>query len=140
VKSVTADTNIYISGLRFSGLPEQFLDLARAGAVRLDISDDIMREVLKVLRVKFEYTPEMLRETETNLASITHRVKPSATIDAIQSDPSDNRILECAAAAKSDYIVTGDEKHILPLGSYGGIPIVRVAEFLRQLSEPGQQR
>ena len=36
--SATADTNIYISALHFGGLPLRFLDLARAGAIRLDIS------------------------------------------------------------------------------------------------------
>jgi predicted nucleic acid-binding protein len=45
--SVTADTNIYISGLEFGGQPRNFLDLARAGIFRLDISDAIKQEVLR---------------------------------------------------------------------------------------------
>ena len=69
MKSVTADTNIYISGLRFSGLPEQFLYLAGAGAVRLDISDEIMGEVLRVLREKFEYSPTPLRAITSSPAT-----------------------------------------------------------------------
>jgi predicted nucleic acid-binding protein len=69
------------------------------------------------------------------------RVTPTQTLDIIQVDPPDNRILECAAAAKSDYIVTGDKRHILPLGTYAGIPIVKVADFLGQLQErPGRER
>jgi predicted nucleic acid-binding protein len=94
-----------------------------------------MAEVLRVLRDKFAYAPEVLEETETKLTGITNRAKPIGTLRVIQTDRSDSRILECAAAAKSDYIVTGDAKHILPLGSFAGIPIVRVAEFLRLLGE-----
>jgi len=32
----------------------------------------------------------------------------------------------------ADIIVTGDRKHLLPLGSYAGIPIVSPREFLDQ--------
>ncbi len=45
-------------------------------------------------------------------------------------DPDDNRILEWATAAQSNYIVTGD-KNLLRLGSYDGIEIIKVAEFLK---------
>jgi uncharacterized protein len=48
----------------------------------------------------------------------------------VDADPADNKIIECAAAARSDYLVTGD-KHLLVLGSYRGTQIVNPAEFLR---------
>ena len=54
MRSVTADTNIYISGLNFSGPPRRFLDLARAGGVRLAISEVVMEETLRVLRDKWD--------------------------------------------------------------------------------------
>ncbi len=50
-------------------------------------------------------------------------------LDVIKEDPDDNRILECAAAANSDYIVTEDND-LLRLGGYKGIAIVSVADFL----------
>jgi putative PIN family toxin of toxin-antitoxin system len=133
VPSATADTNIYISGLRFGGVPERFLDLAAAGEFRLDISDAILNETLRVLREKFQWSAERLQEAEEDIRSYTHHVTPTETLDVIKIDPSDNRILECAATAKSDYIVTGDKRHILPLGSYGVAAIVKAAEFMRQL-------
>ena len=51
-----------------------------------------------------------------------------------KEDPPDNRILECASAAGSDYIVSGD-KDLLRLGRYDSIRIVRVAEFLELAQE-----
>lgn len=132
--SVTADTNIYISGLHFGGKPRRFLDLARAGVFRLDISEPIKSEILRVLREDFAYSDEALRDVQERIERMTQSVTPSETLETIKADPSDNRILECASAAKSDYIVTGDKRHILPLGSHAGIPIVKVAEFLQQLS------
>jgi predicted nucleic acid-binding protein len=71
VTSVTADTNIYISGFEFGGLPEQFLQLARDGAFRLDISESIKREVLRVLRDKFEYPAQALLAAEVQIDRIT---------------------------------------------------------------------
>jgi predicted nucleic acid-binding protein len=89
VTSVTADTNIYISGFEFGGLPEQFLQLARDGAFRLDISESIKREVLRVLRDKFEYPAQALLAAEVQIDRITHRVNPTQTADVIKTDPSD---------------------------------------------------
>jgi uncharacterized protein len=142
VKSATADTNVYISGLRFGGAPERFLDLAAAGEFRLDISEPILQETLRVLRQKFHWNEEALREAEEDIRSYTRRVIPTETVEVITADPPDNRILECAAAAKSDYIVTGDTRHILPLGQYSGMPIVKPAAFLQLLTErqTGAQR
>jgi putative PIN family toxin of toxin-antitoxin system len=133
---VTADTNIYISGLEFGGLPERFLQLARNGAFRLDISEDIKREVLRVLREKFDYPPPALLKIEVQIDRITNHVRPTRQLDFIKIDPSDNRILECAVAAKSDFIVSGDTRHVLPVGSYEGIPIIRLADFIERLKRP----
>jgi predicted nucleic acid-binding protein len=58
---------------------------------------------------------------------------PTQTVTAILTDPSDNRILECAVQAASSFIVSGDKTDVLPLGSYAGIPIVTVADFLSWL-------
>lgn len=129
--SATADTNIYVSGLQFGGMPRRFLDSAAEGDFRLDVSEAILRETLKVLRAKFHWTAKALREVEQDIRSYTRLCTPTQTLDTIQADPSDNRILECAVAAQSDYIVSGDTRHILPLGVYEGIPILKVAEFMK---------
>ena len=133
MSSATADTNIYISGLQFGGIPQRFLDSAAEGDFRLDVSDAILSETLRILRDKFRWASEALRDAEQDIRSYTQLSTPAPALNVIQADPSDNRILECAAAAKSDYIVTGDTRHLLPLGHYDGIPIVKVAEFMRRL-------
>ena len=130
MKSATADTNVYISGLRFGGVPERFLDLAAAGEFRLDISEPILQETLRVLRQKFHWNEDALREAEEDIRNYTNHVTPAETLEVIKADPADNRVLKCAATAKSDYIVTGDTRHVLPLGNYAGTPIVKPAAFL----------
>jgi putative PIN family toxin of toxin-antitoxin system len=134
VLSVTADTNIYVSGYQFGGVPREFLDRAAEGEFRLDISEAILSEMLRVLRDKFHWNEAELRELEEDVRSYTHYVTPLQTVDVIKADPSDNRILECAITAQSDFIVSGDTRHVLPLGSYEGIPILKLSEFMERLS------
>ena len=55
-------------------------------------------------------------------------VVPTETLHVIKEDPDDDRILECAAAAKSDFIVSED-KDLLRLGQFGHAPIVSVRDF-----------
>ncbi|MCC5655576.1 hypothetical protein LC608_00925 [Nostoc sp. XA010] len=39
-------------------------------------------------------------------------------------------VLECAIVGNATHIVTGDKRHLLPLGSYQGIAIVNARDFL----------
>ena len=51
-------------------------------------------------------------------------VRPAVQIDVVKEDPPDNRILECAVAAGSEFIVTGD-KDLLRLARYYSIADMR---------------
>jgi uncharacterized protein len=119
---VTADSNIYISALHFGGSPDDFLSLARAGLINLTISDDILDEVTRVLRDKFGWTKEA--------------VMPQEKVNAVKEDPTDNRILECAIAGKSEYLVTRDN-HLLNLKSFKSTEIIKVADFLEMIRKQG---
>jgi len=59
-------------------------------------------------------------------------VVPTVTLQVVERDPDDERVLECAVTAKADVIVTGD-LDLLSLGEYEGIRIVQVADFLDQM-------
>ena len=78
---------------------------------------------------KFPLTPEDIAEARLRIKSMARTVTPSVTLDIINEDPPDNRILESAVAAGSDYIVTGD-KDLLRLKTYDSIRILSVSDFL----------
>lgn len=63
---------------------------------------------------------------------MSEHVQPTETLYVITADPSDNRILECAAAGEADYIVSGD-KHLLKLERFRNSPTLKVAHFLKRL-------
>lgn len=60
-------------------------------------------------------------------------VVPQQNISIIKRTPADNRVLECALEAGAKFIVTGDRKDLLSLGSFRGTLIISVAEFLSVL-------
>ena len=58
---------------------------------------------------------------------------PTDRIDVIRDDPADNRVLEAAVSAQTDYIVSGDH-HLLELKTYEGVQIVTPARFVAVLA------
>ena len=133
---VTADSNLYVSALIFGGKPLALLDLARDAHIELAISDDILAETLRVMRDKFHRTPDQLQADETLISAITTRVQPTERLDVVPSDPDDNRVLECAVAAGSEVVVSGDQD-LLRLGSFRGMEIVRVSDLFGRFGAVG---
>lgn len=132
---VVLDTNVYISALLFGGPPEALLALARARVIELIVSPPILDEVTGVLRDKFAFTASQATEAIREVRSLAQSITPNVHLSVIQSDEPDNRILECAVAGQADYIGSGDTKHLLPLGTYEGIPILPPAQLLQVLQE-----
>lgn len=137
---VTCDTNVIISGLNFNGNPRRILEMAEDGQIQLCISDDILDETARVLRrPKFGWPEEQIREAIDQLSRFGEHVEPKKRIDVVKDDPTDNRIVECALASASDYLVSGDA-HLLELGKYGGVKIVSPANFVSVMTEHGKRR
>ena len=98
-----------------------------------------MNEILRVLREKFRWTDEAVKLAKERIGDFTVRVEPTQKVDAIKEDPTDDRILECAMASGSEYLVTGD-RHLLKLGQYAGTKIVGPADFLEIQAQTGRGR
>lgn len=128
---VILDTNIYISAILFGGNCEEILRLASQGPFELVISRSIITEIEAVLREKFKWSKMQISETISYIKNIATVINPKISLSVIRSDPSDNKILECAVAVGANYIVTGDRNHLLPVKEYKEIKILNPAEFLK---------
>ena len=111
---VVLDTNIYISGLIFGGVPAEILAAAVAGSFILCVSDAIRDEVVSTLKEKFQLSDDYIRAGCEPLWETALQVNPSTQLALVAADPDDDRILECAVDGHADIIVTGDE-HLLRL-------------------------
>jgi putative PIN family toxin of toxin-antitoxin system len=134
VTHVTLDSNIYISALVFGGKPMRLLEMAAEGAIRVAISDAILAEVQRILLTKFGWSVERVGAAIETIGTITERTAPTETLEVVTTDPDDNRVVECATAAGSAFIVSGDGD-LLALEGFGGISIVTAATFLAQVDQ-----
>jgi len=126
---VVFDTNVFISLLITPGgrAEEAFLR-AVDRRCRLYTSVPILTETARILVDKFGWEHERMEDAVRFLASVASVVRPRRRLSVVKDDP-DNRILECAIAARADLVVTGD-RHLLVLGDYDRTRIVTLSEFL----------
>jgi uncharacterized protein len=130
VLRATVDTNVLVSALVFKrGNPDRLLRMALAGHINLTVSEAILDEMADVLARKFNASPDEIAESRAVIKEAARTVTPTVTLDVVKEDPADNKILECAVTAGSEYIVTGD-KDLLRLGQYDAIRIINVSDFL----------
>jgi uncharacterized protein len=88
------------------------------------------------LESKLSFTPEQTLDTVADLPTFLRVVPITGTLKAILADLDDDKVLECAATVGASHIVTGDRRHLLPLGTFQGISIMTAAEFLAVASVP----
>jgi predicted nucleic acid-binding protein len=62
-------------------------------------------------------------------------VAPATVPRAVPGDVDDDQVIAAAVAARADIIVSGDRKHLLPLGNYAGIPIIDPSEALHRIEK-----
>ena len=128
---IVLDTNVLLSALAFPGSkPDQVLHRIRRGEVNLFLSPFILTELERVLREKFRFSKRQTDDRVTTIRRMATMVEPVERIALVVAKDDDNRILECALAARADYLVTGDTKHLLPLRSIGPTQILTPAAFL----------
>ena len=97
---------------------------------------ELLDELAEKLQSKLSFTPEQTLDTVADLLTFLRVVPITGKLKAIPADPDDDKVLECAATAGATYIVTGDRRHLLPLGSFQGIAILTAADFLAVAASP----
>lgn len=106
------------------------LEKVREGEWVLLSSKDTVDELIRVLAYdKFGLRPNEIQPIIQDLTKIGHFLEVKTTVEIIKNDPTDNVFLALAIDGQAEIIVSGDH-HLLDLGSFKGIPIVRVRKFL----------
>lgn len=132
---VVLDTNQHISAIiRPNGHPAQIVKFWRIGLIEVAISPFILEEFEAVvhrprIQQKHNLSDADIAEYLEGLRTFAVLVPGAVTVNAVPDDPDDNIIIACAIEAEVDMIISGDQ-HLLSLGSYQGIPIVRAVDFL----------
>jgi len=131
---IVADTNTVVSGLLWSGPPQQLINAAREKRITLYSSLALAAEFAEVIgREQFARRIRAAKlsaaELVADYARLANLVVPADINPAVADDPDDDQILACALAANVDAIVSGD-KRLRNLKTYQGIRIISATEVL----------
>jgi putative PIN family toxin of toxin-antitoxin system len=127
---VILDTNVFVSGIFFTGPPYQILKAWHDGKLKLVISPEILEEYQRVGEALAEQFPSidlrLILELVTIKADLV-RAKSLSEPDCV--DPDDDKFLACALTSKSKVIVSGD-KHLLHVSGFREIRVLKPREFV----------
>jgi uncharacterized protein len=130
---VVLDTNILLSALiNRHGTPAQLItgwrerryDLVTSTEQLIELGDVARRPVLRA-RIVPSTVGRLIRDLR-KLAEVLTRL-PAIERSA---DPADNFLLAMAEAGNANYLVSGDRRGVLALGTHGITQILRAREFL----------
>ena len=117
------------------GPPRRALEVIADGSVELVLPEPVRAELRRVLNEKLavgdaaiEAISDLLDELAPETAAVPDRV------EKVSGDPDDDRILAAAAVAGAEILISGDTKHLLPLGQHGGMRIMRPQAFLAEIA------
>jgi predicted nucleic acid-binding protein len=71
-------------------------------------------------------------------SALVSLVMPASVPRVVANDADDDHVIAAAVAARADLIVTGDRKHLLPIGSHQGIAIVTAREVVDRIEAKGK--
>ena len=131
---VVLDTNVVVSAyLNENGFPHSILKLALAKAVRLYVSAPVLAEYEELLmRKSYPLDRRRAKLMLSEIRAVSVMANP-AVGGPLTSDPDDSMFLECAQAAKADYLVTGNTKHFPEKWTY--TQIVTPRQFIHRWRE-----
>jgi putative PIN family toxin of toxin-antitoxin system len=109
---LVVDTNIVVSAaLKPEGLQRTVLLFAITKPARLYVTEEIIAEYRDVLsRAELKIRKGLRQQLLQLIQNRAHSVKPSRPLQ-VTGDPGDNKFLECADAARADYLITGNQRH-----------------------------
>jgi len=109
------------------------LELAAEGAFELIVPEAVLVELRRILELKLGLDPiaidaivDLIREGASEV------VADAGAVEAISGDPADDRILAAATSAGAEALISGDRRHLLPLGAHRGMRIVTPQAFIAE--------
>jgi putative PIN family toxin of toxin-antitoxin system len=137
---IVLDTNVVLSALLWRGTPHHLLAaIAKGSSEQLYSSTALLEELADVLTrpsatKRLGLIGKTAREVLADYVEAIELVEPASVPRVVVGDVDDDQVIAAAIAARADLIVSGDRKHLLPLGSHQGIDIIDAAEALRRIT------
>ena len=127
---VILDTNVFISGVFFSGPPYRILEAWRDGKLQLVASQEILEEYQRVGETLAEQFPGVNLQPIIDLVTTNAEVFPNQVLpESICEDPDDDKFIACALAGRCRVIISGD-RHLLKVSGFRGLTVMSPRRFI----------
>jgi uncharacterized protein len=109
---LVVDTNVVVSAaIKPDGLQRTVLLLAITSPAQFYVSDAILAEYKAVLSRREFAIPRGVRQQVFDLIQRNSRLVKRSRRLQVASDPDDDKFIECADAARADFLITGNQRH-----------------------------
>ena len=130
---VVLDTNIFVSGIHWSGPSEKVLRAWFFDKFTLVSSGETIDEFVNTMvAFKVPMKIEDISWWESLILEKSEFVVPQRKVEVIKDDPDDNKFIDAALEGKAEFIVTQDN-HLLRIKQFEGVRMVTPIEFLKIL-------
>lgn len=127
---VVIDTNVFISGIFWSGPPADILKAWYRKAFILCFTPSIRDEYSRVAYgLAKKYSDIDVAPYLELIPTYSEMVADRKLPEPVSRDPDDDKFIACALSANAKVIISGDQD-LLSIGSYKGINIVTPKIFL----------
>lgn len=127
---IVLDTNVFISGIFFSGPPYQILKAWKDRRIQIVLSQEIVSEYQRVAEALADKYPVVDITEIIDLVTIYSEIVETKGYEIFEcEDPDDNKFIECAMAGNCKIIVSGD-RHLLKLSGFNDINVLTPRKFV----------
>jgi len=127
---VVLDTNVFISGVFFTGPPYKILEAWRDARIQLVVSPAILEEYKRVGETLATQFPGVDLEPILDFLTLHAEVVTADTLlEPVCRDPDDDKFVACALASGVRHVISGD-KHLLNASGYKGLKVVSPRRFV----------
>ena len=130
MRKIILDTNVFISGVFFSGPPYRILQGWRDTKIQLVISVEIFQEYQRVAEeLSIQFPGIDISEILDLVLVKAEMAHAEALPESVSADSADDMFLACAIASSTKIIVSGD-KHLLDISPYRGVTVLKPRQFV----------
>jgi uncharacterized protein len=116
------------------GPPRRVLEAIADGVAEFVFPQPVRAELHRVLTEKLAVGEASIEAILGLLDELAVEVpKAPDQVEAVSGDPDDDRILAAAVGAGAEILISGDSKHLLPLGRHQAMRIIRPQAFLAEV-------
>lgn len=129
---IILDTNVFVSGIFWGGVPLQILQAWEDKKLKFVFSQEILEEYIQVTHRLAKKYQSRLDITLTLEVVMTYGELASPVLldKPISCDPDDDKFIACALGAECFLIVSGDSD-LLDVSGHAGIKVLKPGEFVK---------